>query len=133
HSRTRASTGDGGAGTVHSATRRGDAQGGGRPGRHRGGRLRLDRDTGRAAHGGRDGQAAADGGVVGAAGGRPAGGDRRRVGRRTAIARRTRRPGPTHRLVPLPRTDGGGQDRTRQGPRRVPLRRRAGDGTYRHE
>ena len=42
-------------------------------------------------------------------------------------------PGPADRLVPLHGADRRGQDRTRPGPGRVPLRRRQGHGPDRHE
>ena len=53
--------------------------------------------------------------------------------RRTPLPRRHRRPRPAHRLVPVPRPDRRRQDRAGQGARRLPLRRRAGDGPHRHE
>ena len=40
---------------------------------------------------------------------------------------------PADRFVPVPGTDGRGQDRTGQGPRRVPVRQRDGDGPHRYE
>src|SRR5439155_135408 len=43
------------------------------------------------------------------------------------------RPGPAHRLVPVPRADRRGQDRAGQGAGRVPVRRRAGHDPDRHE
>ena len=60
--------GRGRGGADRAAARRRDAQGGGRRGRHRRGRLGLDRHPGRPADGGRDRQAAADGGVAAASG-----------------------------------------------------------------
>ena len=110
-----------------------DAQGGGRRGRHRrGGRL-LDRHPRRPPARRRDGQAAADGGVAGRPGGRPGRGGRRGLRRGTPRTGRNRRPGPPDRQLPLPRPHRCRQDRAGQGARRVPLRRRAGDGPHRHE
>ena len=43
------------------------------------------------------------------------------------------RPAPSDRLVPVPRPDRCRQDRARPGARRLPVRRRAGDGAHRHE
>ena len=43
------------------------------------------------------------------------------------------RPAPADRLVPLPRPDRRRQDRAGPRARRLPVRRRAGDGPHRHE
>ena len=47
-------------------------------------------------------------------------------------SRRALRPQPPDRLVHVPRPDRRRQDRARPRPRRVPVRRRAGDGAHRH-
>ena len=83
--------------------------------------------------GGRDGQAHPHGGAAARARRRPGRGDRRRRRRRPPRARRPQGPAPPDRLVPVPRPDRRRQDRARPGPRRVPVRRRAGDGPDRHE
>ena len=57
----------------------------------------------------------------------------RGVRRRTPRPRRHLRPRPADRLVPVPRPDRRRQDRAGQGARRLPVRRRAGDGPHRHE
>ena len=90
--------------TGRAAARRSHAQGGGRPGRHRGGGVQLDRDPRRPPHGGRDRQAAAHGGVARAPGGRPARGGRGRLRRCPPGPRRNSRPGPSYRELPLPGT-----------------------------
>ena len=108
-------------------------EGRGRPGRRGRRGVLLDRHPGRAAARGRDGQAAPDGGGDRPSGDRP---DAGRAGgfRRGAAGSRGRvRPGPAHRLVPVPRADRRGQDRAGQGAGRVPVRRRAGHGPDRHE
>ncbi len=43
------------------------------------------------------------------------------------------RPGPPDGVVPVPRAHGRGQDRAGQGAGRIPVRRRARHGAYRHE
>ena len=55
-----------------------------------------------------------------------------RVERDPAVARRPGRSRPADRLVHLPRADGRGEDRAREGARRVPVRHREGDGAHRH-
>ena len=81
---------------------------------------------------GRDGEARAHGGPPAPAGRRPGrGGDGGRE-RDPALARRPGRPRPADRLVHLPRPHRGGEDRARQGARRVPVRLRAGDDPHRH-
>ena len=57
---------------------------------------------------------------------------RRGVERDPPRPSRARRSQPPDRLVPVPRPDRRRQDRARPGARRVPLRRRAGDGAHRH-
>ena len=52
--------------------------------------------------------------------------------RHPSLAGRAVRSAPTDRLVPLPRPHRRRQDRARPHPRRLPLRRRAGDGPHRH-
>ena len=52
--------------------------------------------------------------------------------RHPAFARGAVRPEPAHRLVPLPRPDRRREDRAGARARRVPLRRREGDGPHRH-
>ena len=108
--------GRGGAG--RDPGRRRDAQGGGRPGRHRRRGVALDRHPGRPAAGGRDRQAAADGGVARRPRGRPARGGRRGLRRGAPGAGRHRRPGPPDRQLPVPRPDRRRQDRA--GARRWP-------------
>ena len=88
---------------------------------------------GRAADGGRDGQAAAHGGRARRAGHRAAGGRAGGVRRGPPGPGRHQRPQPADRLVPVPRPDRRRQDRAGQGAGRVPVRRRAGDGPHRHE
>ncbi len=67
---------------------------------------------------------------------------KRVIGQKEAIAavsdavRRSRcrhlRPEPSDRIVPVPRPHRCGQDRTGQGARRLPVRRREGHGPHRH-
>ena len=64
---------------------------------------------------------------------RPEGGHPGRVRRGAPFARRHRRPEPPDRLVPVPRPHRRGQDRARQGARRLPVRRREGHGAHRYE
>ena len=59
------------------------------------------------------------------------GGDRGRE-RDPPFARRAVRSEPADRLVPVPRPDRCRQDRAGARARRVPVRRRAGDGAHRH-
>ena len=113
--------------------RRVDAQGGGRPRRHRRGRPGLDRHPRRAAARGGDPEAAPDGGRARQAGRRPARRGAGGVRRRPPGALRRLRPRPAHRLVPVPGPDRRRQDRAGQGAGGVPVRRRAGDGPHRHE
>ena len=66
---------------------------------------------------------------------RVVGQDARRDGRRQRHPpqpRRPVRPQPADRLVHVPRPDRRRQDRAGPGARRVPVRRRAGDGAHRH-
>ena len=106
---------------------------GGRPERHRRGRVELDRHPGRPAAAGREREAAADGGPAGRAADRPAPGRPGGVRRRTAFPRRHLRPEPADRLVPVPRPDRRRQDRAGEVAGGVPVRRRARHGPDRHE
>ena len=63
---------------------------------------------------------------------RPVQGRGRRVRRRPPCPGRHQRPQPAHRLVPVPRTHGRGQDGAGQGPGRLPFRRRTRHGADRH-
>ena len=102
--------------------------------RFRGGdRLRLDRHPRRPPHAGREREAPEHGGVPRQARHRPEGGHPGRVRRGAPFARRHRRPEPPDRLVPVPRPHRRGQDRARQGARRLPVRRREGHGAHRYE
>ena len=83
-------------------------------------------------HGGRDGQAGAPRGAAARARRRPGRGGRGRGGRDPALARGPVGPGPAARVVHLHGPDRRGQDRARQGARRVPLRRRAQPRAHRH-
>ena len=65
--------------------------------------------------------------------GRPGRGRAGGVRRRAPRARRPAGPQPADRLVPVPGPDRRRQDRAHQGDRRVPVRRRPGDGAHRHE
>ena len=65
--------------------------------------------------------------------GRPGRGRARRGRCGAPCARRPAGPQPADRLVPVPRADRRRQDRAHQGDRRVPVRRRPGDGAHRHE
>ncbi len=93
----------------------------------------VDRDPRHAPDGGRAGEARPDGGGAARAGHRAGRGRRGGVGRRPACPGGPQGPAPAHRLVPVPRPHGRRQDRARPRPRRVPVRRRAGDGPHRHE
>ena len=108
-------------------------EGRGRPGRRGRRGVLLDRHPGRAAARGRDGQAAPDGGGARPPGDRPGAGRAGGVRRGAARPGGRVRPGPAHRLVPVPRADRRGQDRAGQGAGRVPVRRRAGHDPDRHE
>ena len=66
--------------------------------------------------------------LVGQAQGRSGG-----VGCGPQVTGRNRGPGPPVWIVPLPGAHRSGQDRAGQGPRRVPVRRRAGHDPHRHE
>ncbi len=118
--------GDRGAGRRAPGRRGGDA-------RHdRPGGVALDRRSRRQDAVGRARQAAEDGGRTRPAGGRPArGGDR---GRDRGAARQSRVAGPpsADRLIHVPWTHRRRQDRTDQGARLVPVRRRRRDGAHRH-
>src|SRR5437016_4914039 len=107
-------------------------EGRGRRRGHRRDRRQVDRHSGledarigaRAAHPAR--------GRAGAARGRPARGPGGGRERRAAGARRAAGPEPTDRVVHLPRSHRGRQDRDGARPRRVPVRRREGHGAARH-
>ena len=62
----------------------------------------------------------------------PGGGGRGRGQRHPPLPGRPVRPAPTDRQLPVPRPDRRRQDRAGPGARRVPVRRRAGDGPHRH-
>ena len=81
---------------------------------------------------GENGEAAAHGGLPRQACDRPEGSHRRRVRRGAPFACRHLRPEPSDRIVPVPRSHRCGQDRTGQGARRLPVRRREGHGPHRH-
>ena len=115
------------------AGRQGHRRGDHRRRRHRRHREPVDRHPGDAHEGRRGGEAAQHGGAAARAPHRPGQGGGGRVRGRTPGARRAQGPQTADRLVPVPRTDGRGQDRARQGPGRVPLRRRERDGAARHE
>ncbi len=118
-----------------------DPRGRGRQGRqgrghargHRGRRVALDRRAGRQDAGRRALQAPAHGGGDPQARDRPGRGRRR--GGECGASRpcRPAGPEPSDRFVPVPRPHGRRQDRAHQGDRRVPVRRRHGDGAHRHE
>ena len=63
---------------------------------------------------------------------RPGGGAEGGRQRRPPRPRRAAGPEPADRLVPVPGPDRRRQDRADQGDRRVPVRRRPGDGPHRH-
>ena len=123
------------AGNARLAEQHGDGpppQGGGRRGGRGRGRGQVDRDPGHPPPRGRGPEARPDGGPARPARRGPARGDPRGRERRAAGALGPVRPEPSHRLLPLPRADRRREDGARAGPRRVPLRRRAGDGADRH-
>ena len=107
-------------------------EGGGRRRGHRRDRLPVDRHPGQQDARERARAAAQARGRAGAAGRRPAAGRHRGGQRRPAEPGRAGRPQPADRLVHLPRPDRRRQDRDRPRARRVPVRRRAGDGPDRH-
>ena len=127
HSRSRKEArGDRSDGRRASGRRGGDA----RP--YRAGRVALDRRAGRQDAVGRARQAAQDGGGAGKARRRP-----ERSGDGGLDRGAARQGGPAgspsaDRLVHVPRADRRRQDRTDQGARLVPVRRRHGDGAHRH-
>ena len=112
---------------------RADAEGGGRRGGRRRDRREVDRRPGQPAHGGRDAEARPHGGRAAQPGHRPGRGGHRGRERDPPVARRAVGPEPADRLVPVPRPDRRRQDRARPLARRLPVRRRAGDGPHRHE
>ncbi len=109
-----------------------DAEGGGRRGGRRRDRRQVDRHPREPAHGGRDGKLVRMEDVL----------HERVIGQDDAVSavanaiRRSRagpvRPQPPDRLVPVPRPHRRRQDRAGPHARRLPLRRRAGDGPHRH-
>ena len=111
---------------------RADGEGGGRRGRHRGGRRGVDEDSGRPAARGRGAEARPDGGAAAPAGRRPGGGDRRGLERAPPCSLGPAGSEPADRLVRLPRPDRSGEDRAREGTGRVHVRRRARDRPARH-
>jgi ATP-dependent Clp protease ATP-binding subunit ClpB len=106
-------------------------------GRHRGGhrrrRLALDRHPRQQDAGDRADRASCRWRRTSAARRRPERGRRPHRRRGPSVARRPRRPRPPDRQLPVPRPDRRRQDRARQGPRRVPVRRRAPRRPRRHE
>ena len=100
---------------------------------HRGRRVALDRRAGRQDAGRRALEASPHGGAGRQAGHRPGRSRPRRGQCRAARPRRAAGPEPADRLVPVPGTDRRRQDRADQGDRRIPVRRRPGDGAHRHE
>ena len=95
-------------------------------------RLDVDRDPGLQADRGRDPETDPHGGGTPQARDRPGGRDHRRLEGDPPLARRDQGPEAARRLVHLPRPLRGRQDRARPHARRVPLRRRGGDGPHRH-
>ena len=94
--------------------------------------LALDRDPGGPHDGRRARQAAAHGRDAAHPRRRPGGCARGRGQRGSPRPRRAAGPQPADRLVPVPGSDRRRQDRAVQGDRRIPVRRRAGDGPHRH-
>ena len=107
-------------------------QGGGHRRRHRRGGGALDRHPGHAHDGERARAADQAGGRAVDARHRPGRGGARRGERGAAVARRPAGSQPAHRLLHLPRPHRRRQDRDGARARRVPVRRRAGDGAHRH-
>ncbi len=108
------------------------AQGGSRRGGHRRCRQPLDAHSGQPPHGGGNPEAAADGRPPPSARRWPGRSDH---GRRQRHSPRARGPAGSESSawkLHLSRSHGRGQDRAGQGARRVPVRRRAGDDSYRH-
>ena len=98
----------------------------------RAGGVALDRRAGRQDARRRARQAAEDGGRDRQARRRPERGGDGGVDRSPARPRRTAGPEPADRLVHVLGSDRRRQDRADQGARRVPVRRRDGDGAHRH-
>ena len=109
------------------------AQEGGRRRGDRRGRQPVDRHPGRQDAHDRAREAPEAGGPDPPADGRPGRGRQGRRRRRPPQPGRAAGPEPADRLVPVPGPDRRGQDRAGQGPGRVPLRQRGGDGPPRHE
>ncbi len=104
----------------------------GRRRRRGGGRQPLDRSAGEQALGRRGAEAHPDGARPPRQGRRPGRGGECGRERDPSQPGRPLRPEKAYRLVPVPRPDRGGKDRARACARRVPLRRRQGDGPDRH-
>ena len=117
----------------HRRRRRGDAQGGGRPRRHRRGGVRVDRNPGRTDARGRDAEAAADGGGTRQARRRSVRSGARGLRRGAPGARRRRRSEPADGIVHVRRPDRRRQDRAGKGVGGLPVRRRARHDPHRHE
>ena len=115
-----------------AAGRRRDAEGRGRRGRRRRDRRQVDRHPRVAADGRRAREARAARRGAARARDRPGLGGVRGRERDPPFARRALRSAPADRLVPVPRPDRCRQDRARAHARRLPVRRRAGDGAHRH-
>ncbi len=109
-----------------------DAEGGSRRGRHRRGRQQVDAHPGQPADGRRGPEADSHGRAAAPARHRPGRGDHRRRERHPPRARRPAGSEPAARQLPVPRPDRRRQDRAGARARRVPVRRRAGDGPDRH-
>ncbi len=123
----------GGTAARAEVDRHGPAQGGGRRRRHRRGGRALDRHPRDAPAGGRDGEAAPHGGPAARPDHRPGRGGARRVGCHPPCTGRAEGSQAAHRLIHLPRPDRCREDGACACPRRVHVRRRAGDGADRHE
>ena len=87
---------------------------------------------GRADDGGRAREIAPDGSDDRRPGHRPGRCGKGRLCRGPPGPRRIAGPEPPARLLPVPRPDRSRQDRADQGARRIPVRRRLGDGPHRH-
>ena len=106
---------------------------GGHRGGRRGGRLEVDRHPRLEADGRRDAEARAPRGGAARAPRRSGGGRGSRRERDPSLACGAGGSEPADRVVPVPRADGGRQDRARSSARRLPVRRRARDRARRHE
>ena len=132
--RAAARTADSRRGDTHgfAAVRPADAEGGSGRGGHRRGGQQVDAHPGQPAHGRRNPEADSHGGATPQAGDRPGRRDRVGVQRHPPCARRPAGSEPSARQLHVPGPDRRRQDRTRAGTRRVPVRRRSGDGADRH-